>query len=94
MWHERNRGRTSREILFVGKYEQQTVLHFTVAQYAVKLLFCLVDTFAVLAVDDEHQTLGASVVVPPEWSNLILSSDVPDIELDVLVCDSFDIESD
>jgi hypothetical protein len=44
---------TSWQILLVGKHQQKTVLHFTVAQYAVELLFCLVDTFAVLAVDNE-----------------------------------------
>ena len=33
-------------------------------------------------------------VMPPQWSNLVLSSDIPDIELDVLVCDGLDVEAD
>ena len=45
--------RTSWQILLVREDEQKTLLHFPVAQYAVELLFCLVDTFAVLAVDNE-----------------------------------------
>lgn len=30
----------------------------------------------------------------PQWSNLILSSNIPNIELNVLVCNSLDVESD
>ena len=49
---------------------------------------------AVLAVDDEDETLGTSVIVPPEGTDLILASNVPDIELDVLVRDSLNVKSD
>lgn len=34
------------------------------------------------------------VVVPPQRSDFVLSSDVPDVKLDVLVCDRLDIEAD
>lgn len=29
----------------------------------------------------------------PKWSNLVLSTHIPDIELDILICDRFDVES-
>jgi hypothetical protein len=32
--------------------------------------------------------------VPPERTDLILSSDIPDVEFGVLVCDGFDVEAD
>lgn len=32
--------------------------------------------------------------MPPQRANLVLSTDVPDIKFDVLVCDVFDVESD
>lgn len=60
----------------------------------MQLLPCLVETLPVLAVDDENETLGAGVVVPPEGPDLILPSDVPDVELDIFVGDGFDVESD
>ena len=87
-------GRTSWQILLVREHEQETILHFPVTQYAVQLLLRLVDTVPVLAVDDEDQTLRASVVMPPEGSNLVLSSNIPDVELGVLVCDCLHVEAD
>lgn len=38
--------------------------------------------------------LGSGVVVPPQRTDLVLTSDVPDIELDVLIRDCLDVEAD
>lgn len=32
--------------------------------------------------------------MPPQWPDLVLSSDVPDVEFDVLVGHSFNVEAD
>lgn len=32
--------------------------------------------------------------MPPQWTNLILTTDIPDIEFDVLVGHALDVESD
>ena len=58
----------------------------------MELLFGFVYAFPVLAVDDEHETLGASVVVPPEGPDLVLTSDVPHVELDILVGHRLDVK--
>ena len=60
----------------------------------MKLLFRLVYPFTVLAVDNEDETLSTGVVVPPERTNLVLSSDIPYVELDILVRDRLDVETD
>lgn len=60
----------------------------------MELLFCFVDTFAVLAVNNKDETLRAGVIMSPEGSDFVLSSDVPHIELDVFIRDSFDVEAD
>jgi hypothetical protein len=31
--------------------------------------------------------------VPPQRTNLVLTADIPDVELGVLVCDSLDVEA-
>ena len=59
----------------------------------MEFLLRLVYTLPILTVDDEYETLGTSVVVPPERSNLVLSSDIPHSEREVLVFDSLDVES-
>lgn len=85
---------TSGQILLVRKNEQQTLLHLPIAQYAMQLLLGLIQSLTVLAIDDEHEALRPCVVVSPEGPDLVLSSDIPDVELDVLVRDGFDVESD
>jgi hypothetical protein len=54
----------------------------------------LVDSCAVVGVDDEYEALGTGEVVAPEWSNLVLPTYVPHVELDVLICYCFDVEAD
>ena len=60
----------------------------------MELLLRFVYPLPVLAVDDEYETLGASVVMPPERTNLILSSNIPYVKLNILVGDRLDIEAD
>lgn len=43
----------------------------------MQLLLGFVDALLVLAVDDEDEALRAGVVVPPQWPDLVLPSDVP-----------------
>lgn len=59
----------------------------------MQLLFCLVNPLPVLAVDHEHEALRARVVMSPERTDFILSSNIPHVELDVFVCDGLNVES-
>lgn len=79
--------------MLIGEDEEQTLLHLAVTQYSVQLLSGLFYALTVLAVDDEYQTLSASVVVPPKRPDFVLSSNIPNVELDVLICHSLDIEA-
>lgn len=47
------------EILLVGEYEQQRVLHFPIVDDAVQLLPGLVYTGAIGRIDNEDQALGS-----------------------------------
>lgn len=85
---------TTWQILLVCKHKQQALFHLPVAQYPVELLLCLVYSFAILAVHDEHQSLGAGVVVAPERTNLVLPTDVPHVEPHILVSYGLNVESD
>ncbi|KAG5642436.1 hypothetical protein DXG03_002782 [Asterophora parasitica] len=78
---------TTRKILLA-------LLHLSVAQYPVQLLFRLVNPLPVLAVDDKYEALSAGVVMPPKRANLVLASDVPHVEFHVLVGHGFHIEAD
>lgn len=60
----------------------------------MQLLSSLVDSRPVIGVDDEYEALRAGEVMAPQRSDLVLSTHVPDIELDVLVGNRFDVEAD
>jgi hypothetical protein len=49
---------TSSNVLFVGEDEQQSILHFTVLDDTCKFRTGLLDSIAVIRVDDENKSLG------------------------------------
>jgi hypothetical protein len=79
--------------LLVGEDKEQGIPKFVFVQHALELLAGLDYTVAIVAVDNENDALGVLEIMPPQRSNLVLSTDVPHSELDVLVLDGFDIET-
>merc|ERR1711934_503637 len=63
-------------------------------EHAVQLLLGLLNTLAIVAVHHEDDALGVLVVVAPQWANLILATDIPHGERNVLVLDSLHVEAD
>ncbi|KAH3671905.1 hypothetical protein OGAPHI_000091 [Ogataea philodendri] len=55
---------------------------------------CFKNTVSVVGVDNEDDSLGVLEVVSPQWSNFVLSTNVPDGEGDVLVLHGFNVETD
>jgi len=82
------------EVALVGKDEEDCVLHLAVADDAHELSAGLFDTLAVAAVDDKDEGLSASKVVAPERTDLVLASDIPHVELDLLVGHCLHVETD
>lgn len=52
-----------------------------------------INTIAIIRVNNENQTLGILVIMSPERTNLVLSSDIPHGETNILVLNSLDIEA-
>lgn len=82
------------QILLVGEYKEEGISKLVLVQHSLQLLTSLNNTIAIVAVNDEDDTLGVLEVMPPERSDLVLASHIPDSELDVLVLDSLDVEAD
>ena len=53
----------------------------------------LAHTVAIVGVHDENDTLGVLVIVAPQRADLVLASDVPNGERDILVLDSLHVEA-
>jgi hypothetical protein len=81
------------QILLVGEDQKKSVPQLVLVQHALELLTRLNNTIAIVAVDDEDDTLGVLEVMPPQRADLVLTADIPHSELDVLVLDGLDVEA-
>ena len=81
------------QILLVGEDQEKRIPELVLVQHALQLLACLNDTVAIVAVDDEDDALGVLEVMPPQRSDLVLATNIPHRELNVLVLDSLDVET-
>jgi len=82
------------KILLIGEDEENSFPEFVLVQHAVQLFLGLTNSLPIVAVDDEDQPLRVLEVVPPEGSDLVLATDVPDGEGNVFVLDGFNVEAD
>jgi hypothetical protein len=82
-----------RQILLVGKDQEDGIPELVLVQHALELLSGLNNTIAIVAINDEDDALCVLEVMSPERSDLVLSTDIPHGELDVLVLDGLDVES-
>lgn len=81
------------KILLVGKYQEDGVAQFVFVQHTVQFITSGINTVRVVRVDHKDKTLRVLVIVTPQGTDLILTTDVPHCERDVLVLDGLDVES-
>jgi len=81
------------QILLVSENEYDGFSHFSVVDDPMEFLSGLLDSIAVVAVHHENQALSSHVVMTPQRTNLVLTSNVPNVEFDVFVVDCFYVES-
>lgn len=86
-------GRTYGKILLIGKDEKDGISQLVLVEHSLQFFAGLDDTVAIVAVDDKDDALGVLEVVPPQRTDLVLTADVPNGELDVLVLDGLDVEA-
>ena len=87
-------GHSTRQVLLIGENEQNSVFQLLFTKHLVQLLSILFNTVSIIRVHDEDQPLGVLVVVAPQQTDLVLTTDIPHIERDVLVFDGLDVEAD
>jgi hypothetical protein len=81
------------KILLVGEDKEDSIAELVLVEHALELLSGLNNTVAIVGVDDEDDTLSVLEVVPPQRTDLVLTTDIPHGELNVLVLDGLDVEA-
>lgn len=82
-----------RQVLLVGKDQEQCVPQLVLVQHTLQFLTSLCHAVAVVAVDNKDDTLSVLEIMPPQWSDFVLSTNIPHGKLNVFVLDSLNIES-
>lgn len=84
---------TDWQILLVGEDQQKSVSELILVQHTLELFTGLDNTVAIVGINNKDDTLGVLEIMSPQRSDLVLSSDIPHGELNVLVLDGLDVES-
>lgn len=66
------------KILLVGQNENDGLTELILTQQLLQLQSGLIDTLAIVGINDVDDTLSVEIVVAPQRTDLILSSNVPD----------------
>ena len=82
-----------RQVLLVGVDQKTCVLQLLVVDESPQFLLGQAEAFVVAGVNHKDDALSVVVIVSPQVANSRLASDVPDVEVDVLVADFLDIEA-
>jgi hypothetical protein len=80
--------------LLVGEDQEESISEFILVQHSLQLLSGFNNTISVIAVNHEDDTLSVLEVMSPQRSDFVLSTHIPNSELDVLVLYSLNIEAD
>jgi hypothetical protein len=82
------------QILLVGKDQEDGITKLFFVEHSVQLISGSIDSISVVGIDDEDDAVRVLVVMSPERSDLVLPTNVPDSEGNVLVLDAFHVEAD
>ncbi len=85
--------RAYRKILFIGKDQEHSIPQLILIQHTLQLLTSFRHTVTIVAINNEDDTLRILEVMPPERSDLILSTNIPHGKLDVFVFNSLYVEA-
>jgi hypothetical protein len=79
--------------LLVGENKEEGISKLILVEHALQLFPSLDNSVTIVAVNDKDDTLGILEVMSPQRTDLVLSTNIPDRELNVLIFDSLDIKA-
>jgi hypothetical protein len=79
--------------LLVGKDQENGISELILVQHSLEFLPSLNNTITIIAVNNENDALGILEIMSPEGSDLVLSTNIPYSELDVLIFHGLDVET-
>lgn len=68
------------------------IVELTRCKGYLELLSCFLHSVPVLTIDNIDETICVIKIMPPEWSQFLLPTNIPDGEENIFVLDLFDVE--
>ena len=84
----------SLQVLFVGQDDKDCLLQLFFFQHRDQLLLRNTNSILVTRIHDVNDGISGRVVTSPVGSDTGLSSQIPNLKFEVLICHLFDIETD
>ena len=79
--------------MLVGVDQERRVPELLRFQQLLELVTRRLQSIGIVRIDNENESNSILVVVSPLWTNLVLSSNIPDRERHVFVVDLLDVET-
>ena len=73
-------GHGSWKILLVGIDEDDSILKLLIIYHFMKFFTGIINSISIIGINNKDNALSVGVIMPPELSNLILTSDIPHME--------------
>mmetsp|Transcript_54123 Transcript_54123/g.113146 ORF Transcript_54123/g.113146 Transcript_54123/m.113146 type:complete len:212 (-) Transcript_54123:114-749(-) len=83
-----------RQILLVGKDKKHSIPKLIFVQHAMELITGFSCAVPVVRIDNKDQSLCILEIMTPQRSDFVLSADIPNSEIDILVFNGFNVEAD
>ena len=79
--------------MLVGENKEEGISKLILVEHALQLFPSLDNSVTIIAVDDKDDTLGILEIMSPQRSNLVLPTNIPDSELNILIFDGLDVKA-
>ena len=81
------------QILLVREDQKDGVTELILTKHAVELVTSCIRTLTIIGIHHKDDAMGILIVVSPQRSDLVLPSDIPHSEANILVLHGFHVES-
>lgn len=79
--------------MLVCENKEEGISKLILVEHALQLFPSLDNSVTIVAVNDEDDTLSILEIMSPQRTDLVLSTNIPDSELNVLIFDGLDIKA-
>ena len=79
--------------LFVGKNQKHRISKFIFGQHTIQFFSSFPYSFSIIWIDYKYKALSVLKVMPPKWSDLVLSTYIPNSKAYIFIFNRFNVKT-